>query len=145
MEVRFFLDTGVFIQTFDSSDREKQKYCQALIAASLETHSGITSHQVVHEFMEWALHHFKSPIAPRDLREYLDKVLLPLNEVSPDPNLYATGLEYSLQTGCPIGDAMILASAIKGHCRILYSNRFTPGLRVGNLSIRSPFQMDPPT
>ena len=139
MDVRFFLDTCIFVQTFDGSDPEKQKYCQALIAAALETHMGIVGHQVVQEFMEWALHKFATPMEPHDLREYMDKVLLPLNEVTPDPTLYYTGLEYAQQTGYPIGDAMILAAAIKGHCRILYSTRFDHGQRVGNLIIRKPF------
>ena len=89
--------------------------------------------------MEWAMHKFASPMEAQDLREYLDKVLLPLNEVITDPTMYATGLEYAQHTGYPIGDTMILAAAIKGHCRILYSTRFNHGLRVGNLIVRNPF------
>lgn len=140
--VRYFMDTGIFIQSFDPSDPQKQDRAQALIGAALNNHIGIISYQVVEEFLEWALHRFEEPLTLQDTRDYLKNVLMPLNEVTPDMELVRSSLDYMGQTGYPIKDASILAAAIKGRCQILYSNRFQKVQRVGNLSLRDPFIQD---
>jgi len=137
--VRYFLDTGIFIQSFDGSDPQKQDHAQALIGAALNNHIGIISYQVVEEFLDWALHRFEEPLTLQDARDYLKQVLMPLNEVSPDMELMRSALDYVGQTGYPIGDASILAAAVKGRCQIIYSNRFQKVQRIGNLILRNPF------
>ncbi len=137
--VRYFLDTGIFIASFDNTDPKKQDRAQALIGAALNNHIGIISHQVVEEFLEWALHRFEQPLSLPDAREYLKNVLMPLNEVTPDTEVIRSSLDIMGQTGYPIRDASILAAAMKGRCQILYSNRFERTKRMGNISLRDPF------
>ena len=43
MSAKFFLDTNIFVYSFDSSEPQKQKKSQALIEAALESHTGSIS------------------------------------------------------------------------------------------------------
>jgi predicted nucleic acid-binding protein len=45
MSAKFFLDTNIFIYSFDSSAPRKQKKSQALIETALESHTGSVSWQ----------------------------------------------------------------------------------------------------
>lgn len=54
MNAKFFLDTNVFVYSFDSSAPQKQKKSQALIEAALESQTGSISWQVVQEFLSVA-------------------------------------------------------------------------------------------
>lgn len=141
MELRYFLDTDIFIQSFDQSDPEKKKRADALIGAALVNHVGIISSHVISEFLQWSLHKFPVPLQYRDARDYLEQVLLPLQDVTPDPDYFRTALSYQERLRCPMGDALVLAGAHKGKCRVVYSTRFKPGLVISSVVCKNPFSM----
>ncbi len=47
MRDRFFLDTNIFVYTFDSREPKKQARAQDLVADALTRGRGVISHQVV--------------------------------------------------------------------------------------------------
>jgi len=61
MGSRFFLDTHLFVYTFDTSAPLKQKKAAQLIRHAADTGEGIVSYQVVQEFFNVALRRFEIP------------------------------------------------------------------------------------
>ncbi len=96
MKGRFFLDTNIFVYSFDEKARDKQQKAQELIKLSLKTGFGYISFQVIQEFFNVAIRKFKIPMPLLSSKEYLDKVFMQLEVVYPDSDFMKTGLDVSL-------------------------------------------------
>ena len=66
MKGKYFIDTNIFVYTFDSSNREKQKLSKEIVAQALENSTGIISYQVIQEFLNVSTKKFKSPLTIAD-------------------------------------------------------------------------------
>ena len=75
MRDRFFLDTNIFVYTFDSREPKKQARAQDLVSDALTRGRGVISHQVVQEFLNVATQKFANPLSESDALVYLDRVL----------------------------------------------------------------------
>jgi predicted nucleic acid-binding protein len=139
MNGRYFLDTNIFVYSFDESSPEKKHKALELIAAALRTENGLISWQVTQEFLNVATRKFKTPLKPEDAELYLLKVLGPLCRVFPGLELYQLALDIMLRTGYAFYDCLILAGARSGDCTILYSEDFQHGQLVDGVTIVNPF------
>jgi predicted nucleic acid-binding protein len=88
MSGRFFLDTNIFIYTFDSKAPAKAKKAVQLIRRAADTGEGIISYQVVQEFFNVALRRFPQPMNAAEAEQYLITVLRPLLAVHSSPAIY---------------------------------------------------------
>ena len=140
MSAKFFLDTNIFVYSFDSSEPQKQKKSQALIETALESHTGIISWQVVQEFLNVATRKFAVPMKPAESQKYLAAVLGPLCEVFPSVVLYDEALRLKEQTGFSFYDSLIVAAAHAAGCDILYSEDLSHGQKIGSLTVQNPFR-----
>jgi predicted nucleic acid-binding protein len=139
MSDKYFLDTNIFVYCFDDRQPEKKVRSLALIADALHTGDGIISTQVIQEFLNVATRKFSVPLKPEDGKVYLRKVMHPLCMVFPDLDLYQTALDILRETGYSFYDSIILASALRGGCTILYTEDFQAGQQVGRVKIINPF------
>lgn len=139
MSAKYFLDTTVFVYSFDQNQPVKRERALALIANALLTGDGLISTQVVQEFLNAATRKFAVPLKVDDCKAYLVKVLHPLCQVYPDLALYETGLDIEQETGYSFYDSLILAGALRGGCAILYSEDLQAGQQVRGLQIVNPF------
>jgi predicted nucleic acid-binding protein len=140
MSVKYFLDTNIFIYSFDHTQPEKKERSQALISEALQTGSGLISTQVIQEFLNVALRKFAVPLKPEDCKLYLQTVLTPICRVFPDVALYESALDIFKETGYSFYDALILASALLGGAEILFSEDFHSGHQVGRVKVVNPFE-----
>ena len=62
MSARFFLDTNIFVYTFDAHAPAKAKKAGQLIRRAADTGEGIISYQVVQEFFNVAFRRFPQPL-----------------------------------------------------------------------------------
>ncbi|MDZ7793878.1 MAG: PIN domain-containing protein [Spirochaetia bacterium] len=138
MNGSFFLDTNIFVYSFDSKEPGKQKRAQELIRTGLEGR-GTISWQVIQEFSNVALHKFEKPMGRDNLRDYLNTVLLPLCTVWPEESLYHGALSAGLETGYRWYDSLILVSALKSGADILYSEDLKHDRVYMGIRIRNPF------
>ena len=92
MSGRFFLDTNIFIYTFDSKAPAKAKKAVQLIRRAADTGEGIISYQVVQEFFNVALRRFPQPMNAAEAEQYLITVLRPLLAVHSSPAIYLEAL-----------------------------------------------------
>ena len=139
MSDKFFLDTNIFVYSFDSRHPNKQKQAKDLIELALRDHRGIVSAQVIQEFMNAATGKFATPLSQADCRSYLDAVLAPLCEIFPSLALYHESLSIQEETGYSFYDALMITAALAGQCRLLYSEDLQNNRKVRELTILNPF------
>ncbi len=138
MPGRCFLDTNIFVYSFDRRDKAKQDRARSLIRDALRG-NGCTSWQVVQEFCNVALKGFAVPFDQEKLREYLELVLLPLSALYPDRGIYQEALGLQWETRFSWYDSLILAAAARLKCTTLYTEDLSNGRACRGVTIVNPF------
>ena len=136
---RYFLDTNIFVYTFDASAPEKQKIANELIQSALETGNGVISTQVVQEFLNVALRKFKPPMSHDDALAYVRHVLAPLCEHAPSILFYEIALSIREETGYSLYDTLIVTAALTTNCTLLLSEDMQTGRKTDTVEIINPF------
>jgi len=135
----FFLDTNIFVCTFDEEATVRRAKARELVEVALTTGLGVVSYQVVQEFLNVATAKFAAPLAPADAQLYLEQVLTPLWRVSPTAELYVQALEIRAASGYSFYDSLIVSGALAAGCGTLYSEDLQHGRRFGSLTVVDPF------
>jgi predicted nucleic acid-binding protein len=139
MSARFFLDTNVFVYTFDNSAPAKAKKAAHLIRRAVETGEGIVSYQVVQEFFNVALRRFSQPMTVAEAEQYLITVFRPLLAVHSSPAIYVEALRVLAKHRLAWYDSLIVASALEGRCAVLYTEDLQHGREIEGLRVENPF------
>lgn len=139
MNDRFFLDTNVFVYSFDTGSPQKAGLATELVQNALKTGKGIVSYQVVQEFFNVALRRFARPMSRAEAEQYLAITFRPLLAVYSSVLLYGEALRLYSDYGVSWYDALIVASALEAECGILYSEDFQHGRSFGKLKLKNPF------
>jgi predicted nucleic acid-binding protein len=139
MSARFFLDTNLFVYTFDSSAPAKAKTAGQLIRRAADTGEGIISYQVVQEFFSVALRRFPHVMSMAEAEQYLITVLRPLLAVHSSPAIYFEALRIAEKHRLSWYDSLIVAAALEGQCDRLYSEDFQHGQKIETLRVENPF------
>lgn len=134
------MDTNIFVYSFDSRAKKKQRTAKDVVTEALSQNAGIISFQVIQEFLNVATRKFKQPLTVRDSKLYLNRVLFPLCEIFPNESLYATALDVTSETQYTFYDSLILAAAVAGKCKTLYSEDLCHQRTVRGVTIINPFQ-----
>ncbi len=139
MKGKYFLDTNIFIYTFDNKEPEKQQKSQQLIQETLRTRKGIISYQIIQEFVNASLQKFSVSMEPEHCKSYIDNFLYPLCEIFPSSELFKEAIDIKRETGLSYFDSLIVISAIKGNCKILYTEDMNDGQVIRGIKISNPF------
>jgi predicted nucleic acid-binding protein len=140
MKDRFFLDTNLFVYSFDQSAPAKAKRATNLIEEAVTGRNGIVSYQVVQEFLNVALKRFERPMKPPEAEQYLTAVFRPLLSVHASQGLFLEALRLCERYRLGWYDSLIVAAALEGQCSVLYSEDLQHGMRVGELVVVNPFR-----
>ena len=136
---RHFLDTNIFVYTFDLKAPEKAKRAENLIAEALTTGAGMISFQVAQEFVAMARKPFRTPMSFQQVERYWHTTLRPLLSVHSSPGLFICALDLARRDQLCWYDSLIVAAAIQGGCEVLYSEDLQHGRRFGDLVVENPF------
>jgi predicted nucleic acid-binding protein len=139
MSDRFFLDTNIFIYSFDRTAAVKARKAQQLIRLALTSQKGVVSYQVVQEFFNAALRRFVVPITVPEAEQYLATVFRPLLGVHSSTALYVQALRTQAASHYSWYDSLILGAALQANCDILYTEDLQHGQKLGPLRIVNPF------
>jgi len=139
MSGRFFLDTNVFVYTFDASAPAKAKRAADLIRRAANSGEGVISFQVVQEFFNVALRRFSQPMTPAEAEQYLTTVFRPLLAVHSSPSIYLAALQITKKYCLAWYDAIIVAAAVESGCATLYSEDLQDGAEIENVRVKNPF------
>jgi predicted nucleic acid-binding protein len=139
MSDRFFLDTNIFVYSFDRTAAVKARKAQQLIRLALTSQKGVVSYQVVQEFFNAALKRFVVPLTVSEAEQYLATVLSPMLSVHSSTSLYVQALRTRAATHYPWYDSLIIGAALQAKCDVLYTEDLQHGQKVGPLRIVNPF------
>ena len=139
MNDRFFLDTNIFVYSFDRGSPAKAKRALSLIKDAVTSGRGIVSYQVVQEFLNVALKRFEKPLTTPEAEQYLATVFRPLLSVYASQSLFLEALRLSGRYRLSWYDSLIVAAAVEGQCATLYSEDLQHGQRMGRIEIQNPF------
>jgi|WetSurMetagenome_2_1015567.scaffolds.fasta_scaffold642570_1 predicted nucleic acid-binding protein len=140
MKGKYFLDTNIFIYTFDPSSPQKQSRARKLVSGAIEDRQGAISFQVIQEFLSVATRKFKVPLDHRDCALYLRSILAPLCEVYPSIEFYRDALDIQERWRLSFYDSLIVAAAIDAGCDTLFSEDLQHGMVIRSLTIEDPFR-----
>jgi predicted nucleic acid-binding protein len=139
MKDRFFLDTNIFVYSFDRGATSKMRRATQLLRQAVVTGKGVISFQVVQEFFNVALRRFEHPMTLAEAEQYFATVLRPMLAVHSTPALYVQALRLCEQHRLSWYDSLIVAAAMDGQCGVLYSEDMQHEQRFGDMTIVNPF------
>jgi predicted nucleic acid-binding protein len=140
MNAKYFIDTNIFVYSFDNRQPSKKERAMALIQEALKTGAGIISTQVIQEFLNVATQKFAIPMKIEGAKTYLRLVLNPLCQIYPSLALYESCLEIQAETKYSFYDSLIIAAAVQGRCDVLYSEDLQDGREVRGVKFVNPYQ-----
>lgn len=140
MSAEFFLDTNVFVYSFDDQTPGKARRSQELIEQALVEGRGCISWQVVQEFLNVALRKWERPMSMDSAGVYLQQTLAPLCRILPSPRLWDDALHLHQSAQFSWYDALIVAAACECGAEVLYSEDLQDGRRVAGMTIRNPYR-----
>ena len=139
MKDKYFIDTNIFVYSFDNREPDKQEISRRIIRNALKDHYGCISSQVIQEFLNVALKKFARPLSVKDGVGYMKSVLVPLCEIYTSSDLYSKTLEVYERWKFSFYDSMIIAAALRTSCSVLYSEDLQHGQEIQSLTIYNPF------
>jgi predicted nucleic acid-binding protein len=139
MSGRFFLDTNIFVYTFDASAPSKAAKATALVKHAIDTRIGVISYQVVQEFFNVAMRRFETPMTAAEADQYLAATFRPLLTVHSSPSLFSEALHLASKFQVSWYDSLIVAAAIEAQCDMLYSEDLQHGQRLESVTVTNPF------
>lgn len=140
MSDKAFLDTNIFVYSFDRSDMNKQRVATDLIKLHLQNGTGVISYQVVQEFINVACGKFKEPMSFQELESYIDNVFSHLWQVYSSKDLIYSALGIQEKFKFSFYDSLIIAASLEAGCKTLYSEDLQHKQNIYSVQIINPFQ-----
>ncbi len=139
MSDKFFIDTNIFVYTFESAEHAKRQKANELIKSAFKNKNGCISSQVVQEFMNVATRKFAVPLSTTDCEKYLKLILSPLCQVFVSIELYSRALDVLERWRFSFYDSLIVAAALQADCRYLYSEDLQHNQKIESMTVINPF------
>jgi predicted nucleic acid-binding protein len=143
MSGRFFLDTNIFVYTFDTSPSAKAEKAMELVKHAIKTRVGVISYQVVQEFFNVAMRRFEIPMTAAEADQYFAATFRPLLAVHSSPVLFSEALRLGSKFQLAWYDSLIVAAALEAQCDVLYSEDLQHGQRLESVTVTNPFATNP--
>jgi predicted nucleic acid-binding protein len=133
-----FVDTNVLIYAHDTSAGPKHERARALIAQLWEDRAGGISIQVLQEFYVNVTRKVARPMPP-DAATQIIGDLSTWQVQRPDVNDVLAAIQLQTQQRLSFWDAMILTSARRLGCDIVWSEDLNAGQAYEGVEVRNPF------
>ncbi len=136
----YFLDTNIFIYSFDDRSPQKKEISQNLIEGALSSGKGSISFQVIQEFLNVALRKFEVPLSEKDAQVFLGIVLRPLCKAHSSVSLYSKAVEITERYKYSFYDSLIISAALETKSKYLFSEDLQHGQKIEDLEIVCPYK-----
>jgi predicted nucleic acid-binding protein len=134
-----FLDSNVFLYSFDSENPAKREVAYRLMDSAIHARDASISFQVIQEVLNGISRRVRPRMETEDVRGFLDRFLEPLWDVMPSRRLYDQAFSLHSRYQFPFYDALIVAAALEAGCERLLTEDFQHGQTVDSLRIENPF------
>ncbi|MDF9408111.1 PIN domain-containing protein [Pelotomaculum isophthalicicum JI] len=135
---RQFVDTNVFVYAYDKENGIKQNLARKLITNLWENNRGCVSIQVLQELYVTVTKKASTPLPP----ETALKIISDLGEWThhvPGVGDIIEAVYFQQKYGISFWDAMIINSACKTGCTVLWTEDLNSGQVYGNVTVQNPF------
>src|SRR5271168_3255174 len=129
---RSFIDTSIFVYSFDQTAPAKARLAAQVIRKALTTQKGVISFQVVQEFFNVALRRFAHPMNEAEAEQYFAVTLRPLLAIHSSPALYLEALHLQSRRQLSWYDSLIIAAAQQAQCEVLLTEDLQHGQKLGS-------------
>lgn len=136
--MRAFVDTNLRVYRLDRREPEKSIFMRNWIRRLATEHEIVVSAQVMSELRSVVIRKFAPPLSPSDTRIALE-VLSAFEAVGAHASLVLDAHELAIREHLSWFDALILESAIRSRCDVLFSEDFDHQRRFGTLTVLNPF------
>lgn len=134
-----FLDTNIFLYSFDSDEPAKQILALKRLADLRGQRQGITSYQVIQEFINIAS---RTPAYRENaarLQEIIRNTFAGFQIVWPSFKLYEDAIRIQSRYRFHWYDSLIVAAALEAKCDTLYTEDLQHGQIIEGLTVVNPF------
>jgi predicted nucleic acid-binding protein len=135
---RQFVDTNVLIYAHDATAGDKQGRARQLLAELWAEGNGCLSIQVLQEFYVGVTRKVRYPLTPEVARQQVEDLGQWLAH-SPTVKDVIVAIQLQQQSRLSFWDAMLITSAQKMNCDLLWSEDLNPGQIIGGVTIQNPF------
>ena len=136
---RRFVDTNVLVYAHDDSAGSKRDQARTLVEQLWGSRDGCLSVQVLQEFFVTVTRKITKPVDAETAKAIVaDLSRWYLHVPAADDVLAAIGIHQ--RTGISFWDAMIVRSAAKIGCTVLYSEDLNAGQEYSGVRVENPFQ-----
>jgi predicted nucleic acid-binding protein len=135
--LRAFVDTNLWVYRLDRREPEKSIFMRDWIRKLATEHEIVVSTQVMIELRSVLTRKFTPPLSPSDTRIALE-VLSAFEVVGTHSSLVLDAHELATRERLSWFDALILESAIRSGCDVLFSEDFDHQRRFGTLTVLNP-------
>lgn len=136
MKERSFIDTNILIYTDDADNPEKQKTAIQLIESGWHNGNAVLSTQVLQEYFSASTKKLKIPAAKAqrkiELLSHLDIASIVHQDI-------VRAIELHRLHSFSFWDSLIVITAQKTACAVLYSEDMQDGRKIGGVRIVNPF------
>lgn len=133
-----FVDTNILVYAHDSTAGERHEIARSLVNELWASRQGCLSLQVLQEFYVVVTRKVPHPLSPMTARNVI--ALLSswqVHQPSIADLLFAIDLQQRYDLS--LWDSLILVSAQRLNCTVIWSEDFNTGQRFGDLTVQSPF------
>lgn len=138
MSDRFFLDTNVLVYAYDPTEKLKRAKARELVLRALHDQTGFVSTQTLSEFFVVVTRKLEEPMAPEAACMVIED-LARLNVVEIDVPMVLHAIDVHMAKGIHYWDALIIASAARVDCAVLYTEDLNSGQEIAGVRIENPF------
>lgn len=138
MTERVFVDTNIIVYVFDSGHAAKRALASEWLQLLWNKQSGRTSTQVLNELYVTLTRKLPKPMSTHHAWDVVES-LFAWNPQPVDRELLMRGREIEQRYRLSWWDSLIVAAAQLQECDILLSENLQPGMKLGRVTVRSPF------
>ena len=135
---RQFVDTNVLVYAHDTTAGSKHALAKQLMAELWAEGNGCLSIQVLQEFYVTVTRKVRYPLAPEIARRQVEDLGQWLAH-SPTVKDVIEAIQLQQRATLSFWDAMLIVSAQKLNCDILWSEDLNPGQIISGVTIQNPF------
>ncbi len=140
MSDKAFLDTNVFVYSYDERDPVKQSIAGDLIRSYAVSGEATISFQVIQEFFNIVMFRIPARMPHNDAQQYLNTAFRPMHIVPSSLTLVSDAIRIQERYRLSWYDSLIVAAAQEAGCALLYSEDFQHGQQFGSVTVRDPFR-----
>jgi len=138
MKDKIFIDTNILVYANDPSDRKKNRIARQAILEGIQKENIAISTQVISEFYVTVTRKILTKMSSEAAKQEI-RLLRTIEIDEIDYHSILSAINISVQHQLSFWDSLIITSAKKLDCQVIYSEDMNSGQTIENIQIVNPF------